>query len=154
MKVGGGVGLGGGGVAWANSSSLTFLWGDSRFSDTHGLVAGAGGCLGGGVAVGPLLRCSGAAAGLHLRLQQAPLPHLSPLRKPTRTGAGQTASARGAVEKVRMCGGTCLPRISVRWWPRLWRLKPIFPPGVLNICRTSRRAGFRARRPGIALSFV
>lgn len=31
-----------GGVAWANSNSLTFLWEVSRISDTHGLVGLAG----------------------------------------------------------------------------------------------------------------
>lgn len=92
---------GGGGCSLANSSSLIFLWEDSKFSDTHGLV---GGYLGKGADFSPLLHCSGPAAGLHLQLQQALLPHLSLLGNPTCTHAGQIASSRDVVDKVRMCG--------------------------------------------------
>lgn len=43
--------------------------------------------------------CSGPAAGPHMQLQQAPLPHLLTLRSGSRAHVRRGAAARGAVEK-------------------------------------------------------
>lgn len=105
----------------------------------------------------PLLHCSGPAAGLHLQLQQAPLPHLLLLR--SQHGAPPQATARSAAEKGQNTWGNIFALHQGSLVALFMVTGAYFSPVFLTSedakpLQTPQLAGFCVWRPGIGLPFV